>query len=535
MSRSLSSYERKLLSEILENNKNGTVFGASYIFDDSVTADEHIWDDDNDTLAATRVESRSTKKPALSLTLPLVTRALKSLIEKNPEMYTTVNDLLEFAPLKEIRTPDVISVVTFDNEKDEKVNCHSGGPPPYLIRHILKNDVFQPGSNKPLWNLYLIDESQLVFHCQDILFDIFSAANFHKLFLKELIAVCRPQQSYEKPLEYLFQLQKSFENNYSVPKSIYDNLKLHLPATRPELLNLQTQSFFKSIFCNAVKKPLDFIQMPITSITNSSSNSDNSTTIISQEGNQLKLFRTRYTNILTSATSNCGHTIFGSVSNERFNYLNSVVKNEKICLRSFIAAITMLCLKPMVKSFNGTLIFSMPMNLRDSMNEKRDFGLVYKDIRVECPLSMIDDKQCSVPGLNESDPEYNEKLLEIQFQQIATYVTESIEQRMSTWKKYGYNDNDMKRMKFTKYDEKFAPNTRLIKINDVSEVSFDDNDIRFPHIKSPGFTTSLSQNTLMSLSYTHCEEDGLNICIHYPDGYNMENFVDCFESFMEEQ
>lgn len=49
MSRSLSSYERKLLSEILENNKNGTVFGASYIFDDSVTADEHIWDDDNDT------------------------------------------------------------------------------------------------------------------------------------------------------------------------------------------------------------------------------------------------------------------------------------------------------------------------------------------------------------------------------------------------------------------------------------------------------------------------------------------------------
>lgn len=530
MSRPLSSYEKKLLSQILENNKNGTVFGASYVFEnDAVAATE--WVDDNDTLAATRSDNCVSKN---GLALPLVTRVLKNLIQKYPELYTTVSSNLDFEPLKSIRTPDVLSVVTFDNEKDEKINCHSGGPPPYLICHILKNDGFQPGSNRPLWNLYLLDESQLVFHCQDILFDIFSAANFHQLFLKELAkTINSTADDSGKPLECLFKLDTQLARNYNLPKSIYDNLKLHFPATKPELFNLQTQSFFKSISFNAVKKPLDFIQLPITSY-NTPNNDSESTTIISQEGNQLKLFRTRYTNILTSATSNCGHTIFGSVPNERFKYLNSVVQQERICLKSFIAAITMLCLKPMIKSFNGTLIFSMPMNLRNSIPGSGEFGLVYKDIRVECPLSLIDDSLFG-PASNKSDTsEYNEKLLEHQFKEIANHVTSNINQRMSSWKKYGYNDNDMKRMKFDNYDEKMSPNTRLIKINDVSQISFDD-CAKFPHIKSPGFTTSLSPNCLMSLSYTHCQEDGLNICIHYPDGYNMETFVDCFQSFIEEQ
>lgn len=534
MSRPLSSYEKKLLAQILENNKNGTVFGASYIFENDASITTTEWVDDSATLAATRSNSQVSKRGAKSLTLPLVTRTLKNLIQKYPELYTTVSNNLDFEPLKSIRTPDVLSVVTFDNEKDEKVNCHSGGPPPYLIRHILKNDGFQPGSERPLWNLYLIDESQLVFHSQDILFDVFSAAKFHQLFLKELVDVTNKSEELEKPLEFLFQLDNQTAKNYNLPKSIYDSLKLHFPATKPELLNLQTQSFFKSFFFNAVKKPLDFIQLPMTSHTGSS-NEDESTTFISQEGNQLKLFRTRYTNILTSATSNCGNTIFGSVPNERFNYLNSVVQQEKICLRSFIAAITMLCLKPMIKSFNGTLIFSMPMNLRDSIPGASEFGLIYKDIRVECPLSMIDDSLFGPAPNNSENSDYNEKLLEHQFKQIATHVTESIHQRMSSWKKYGYNDSDMKRMKFDNYDEKMSRNTRLIKINDVSQISFDENNAKFPHIKSPGFTTSLSPNCLMSLSYTHCEEDGLNICIHYPDGYNMETFVDCFQSFIEEQ
>ncbi|KAL3231133.1 Uncharacterized protein RNJ44_00772 [Nakaseomyces bracarensis] len=531
MSRPLSSYEKKLLSQILETNKNGTVFGASYIFDEgNVTTTE--WVDDSDTLAATRSNTAFSKRGPKSLTLPLVTRTLKNLIQKYPELYTTVSNSLEFEPLKSIRTPDVLSVVTFDNEKDEKINCHSGGPPPYLIRHILKNGGFQPGSNRPLWDLYLIDESQLVFHSQDILFDIFSAAKFHQLFLKELISTSQEEEC-ENPLEFLFKLDNTTTKNYTLPRSIYDNLKLHFPATKPELLNLQTQSFFKSFFFNAVKKPLDFIQSPITN--HNGSNEGEATTFISQEGNQLKLFRTRYTNILTNATSNCGNTIFGSVPNERFNYLNSVVQQEKICLRSFIAAITMLCLKPMIKSFNGTLIFSMPMNLRDSISGSSEFGLVYKDIRVECPLSLIDDSAFGPAPSTADNSEYNEKLLEHQFKEIANHVTNSINQRMSSWKKYGYNDSDMKRMKFDNYDEKMSRNTRLIKINDVSQISFDDNSVKFPHIKSPGFTTSLSPNCLMSLSYTHCEEDGLNICIHYPDGYNMETFVDCFQSFIEEE
>lgn len=500
--RSLGSVEKKVLSQTLEGHRNGVVFGAMY----SSTTEE--WSDDATLL--TYKDSR--------LNMSLLTRALNKLISEHVELYTSINEKLEFAPVKRIKADEVIKNITFDSYKDELVNCRFGAPP-YLLRHIFNQTNFQPGSGSVLWSLYVVDETLVIFHGHDVLFDIFSAANFHKLFLETLNSI--PKDG--KELSTVFKFDQAVLPHF--PRSIFDNAKLHLPAMAADLLNMQTQSFFKSIYFNAFKKPLDYL---------------NSTPY-----QQLKEYRTRYGDILRTDNNLCGTTIFGNIPAARFSHLNEIVKQQNICLRSFICGITMLCLKPMVKNFTGSITFSLPINLRSSIEESSDFGLFFKNIRVECPLSLIDDKNfkgltlyngydSSNVKLSETDPKYKEHLLEYQFKQITDHVVGMLKQRLRAWEKFGFNDDDIKRMKFS-LEEK-TENTKLIQINDVSDITTFSNKHgtgRFS-VRELNLTQSLSPSQFMSLSYTHNEDNGLNICIHYPEGYNMEPFVECFQSFIEE-
>lgn len=499
--RSLGGFEKKILSQSLEGHRNGVVFGAMY----STTPEE--WSDDATLL--TYKDSR--------LNLSLLSRTLAKMISDHVELFTTINEKLEFAPVKEIKAEEVINAVTFGSYKDEFVNCRFGAPP-YLLRHIFNQTTFQPGSGNVLWQIYVVDETLVVFHGHDVLFDIFSAANFHKIFLQTLNSISKSGSK----LSTIFKLEKAVLPPF--PKSIYDNAKLRLPAKAADLFNLQTQSFFKSLYFNAVKKPLDYIN--------------------SNPPQQLKEYRTRYADILRTDNNLCGTTIFGRILPKRLESLDCIFKQQNICLKSFVCGITMLCLKPIVKNYTGSITFCVPVDLRSSLEASSEFGMFYKDIRVECPLSLIDDKNfnsltvyngydSSAVKMPEKDPGYKEQLLEYQFKQVTDHVVAALRQRMKAWEKFGFNDDDIKRMKFGSDDT--ATNTKLIQINDVSDIPVDaheDISGKF-HMRELNMTQSLKPGQLMSLSYTHSEK-GLDICIHYPDGYNMESFVECFQSFIED-
>lgn len=499
--RSLSSVEKKVLSQSLEGHRNGVVFGAMY----STTPEE--WSDDATLL--TYKDSR--------LNVSLLSRALAKLISEHVELYTTITEGLEFAPAKEIKADDVINTITFDSYKDELVNCRFGAPP-YLLRHIFNQTIFQPGSGNVLWELFVVDETLVIFHGHDVLFDVFSAANFHKLFLETLNSI--PKKG--KELSTIFKLDRAVLPRF--PKSIYDSAKLRLPAKAADLFNLQTQSFFKAIYVNALKKPFNYLN--------------------SNPPQQLKEFRARYADILRTDNNLCGTTIFGNIPPERLERLNCLFKQQDICLKSFFCGMTMLCLKPIVRNFTGTITFCIPADLRSSLEDSSEFGMFYKDIRVECPLSLIDDQNfsgltvyngydSSNVKLSEKDPKYREQLLEYQFKKVTDHVGTILRQRMKTWEKFGFNDDDIKRMRFS-HEEK-NNNTKLIQINDLSDIKIGADNVldgKF-HVRELNVTQSLRPGQLMSLSYTHSEK-GLNICIHYPDSYNMESFIECFQSFIED-
>ncbi|SMN18901.1 similar to Saccharomyces cerevisiae YPL272C Putative protein of unknown function [Maudiozyma saulgeensis] len=521
--RVLSSFEKRLLTQSIENKRNGTTFAASY------SSCNENWDDDI-TLSTVR-DSR--------LTLPILTHALQRLISKNIELALTINENIEFELLKKIKTDSIIKLVQFGSFKDEKVNCHAGAPP-YLLRHIYNNSKFTPGSQQPLWELYIVDESLVIFHGQDVLFDSFSGANFHKLLMEEINQVIlnhKPDVELNK-LDYIFNRNEIY-TDVSLPKSIYDNPKIHLPAKTTDLFNLQTQSFFKSIFFNTVKKPLDVL--PFFGSNDEEVHYKN-----------LEEYKSiGELNELESETNLCGTTVFGTISKERFNYLHSIVEQENICFRSLICGITMLCLKPLVQNFDKSITFSMEIDLRDQVNKSeeatKNFGLYYKEIRVECPLSLIDDEkfmksdeeEADAKTLNEDDSEQMEKLLEFQLKNVTNHVKTVIEENMKRFEKSGFNDDDIRRMKYSNTDEFTSEKEqeKVINICDTSDIVLGATNNKREglfNLKNTSFTKSLKKNEYMSLCYSYCNDSGLNLCIHFSDSYNMENFVECFQSFIEE-
>ncbi|CCE65596.1 hypothetical protein TPHA_0M00180 [Tetrapisispora phaffii CBS 4417] len=499
--RALGGYEKKVLAQTIEGRRNGVVFSSQITFNKK--SDEFA--DDNATLYTGRSVNEVSLKSVLCA-------ALQNIICNHVELYTTINDRLYFTPVLQIETNDVIKTISYDKSKDKALMKDQISDK--LLRHIFNKCDFKPNNGKPLWQFSIANDSTMIFHGHDVLFDIFSTANFEKYLLKEMNDVLNSNQKL-KTVKTLFKFdaERSLTN---YPRSIYENPKLHLPALTSDLLNLQTQSFFKTIYQNTLKKPIDLI---------TSANSNNN--------NQLSEYRTRNTDILSGANSLCGRTVLGEISLERYQHLKMLVEQENISLRSFISAITMVCLKPIVKNFDGSIIFSIPVNLRSLIADSSDFGLFYKNIKVECPLELInDEKYYTNPEVLHSMQ--NNSLLEIQFERISRHVSDVISQRMKAWEKFGFNDDDIKRMKFSN-DEKtgIAP---IIQINDVTEISFDfgnDNISYSFSVNNLNFTKSLSCNEFMSLFYSHNAQGGLNICIHYPDGYNMEAFVECFQSFIE--
>lgn len=159
--RPLSSFEKKILTQSLNDQRNGTIFSSTYSKSLSRENDAD-WHSDEVTLGT------NSSKDDSRLTLPLIATTLKRLIKSQPALFATVNEEWEFEPLKQLKTSDIVNVIEFETIKDKEVNCHWGVPPPYLLRHAFNKTRFVPGSNKPLWTLYVIDEALLVFHGHDV-------------------------------------------------------------------------------------------------------------------------------------------------------------------------------------------------------------------------------------------------------------------------------------------------------------------------------------------------------------------------------
>ncbi|CCH58512.1 hypothetical protein TBLA_0A07220 [Henningerozyma blattae CBS 6284] len=496
--RPLSSVEKRFLGNSLESEtRHGSVCSGKWVSNSLDISDD-----------ATLLSSKD--KP---LTISLVSRALKILISNHIEMFTTINKNSEFQLLDKINTSDVLHSICFENKKDELVNCHSGAPP-YLINYIFSLPYFQPDSKKPLWQLFIVNSSLVVFYGDDTLFDIFAVANFIKLLFEIINSL--PYENKEIQDDIIFKLPNIRNiSKINFPKSIYDNPMLHLPATKPELFNLQTQSFFKSIYLNTFKKSFDYLnftqQTPI---------------ILARNHNISK----NYNEILHLNSIVKSELVTGNVSMERYLQLLKLIDAEKIDLKSFFCSIIIMCLKFMITCFDGSIIFKIPYNLRSMQNLRdkenhnsssgpedsaNELGIIYKDIYVEVPLKLIEKIG-------------NEDVVEEQFKIVCNYINESIQKRIKAWEKNGFNDDDIKRMKFG-----YEQVGNIIEVNDLTSLDLSCSKDSLFHIEDLSLTRNLKKNQILSLSFASNNYNGLNLCINYSTEYKMKDFIDCFQSFME--
>lgn len=571
--RGLSGYEQKLLHKTVKKFSNGTVFGAHYDFLSDIPTSmprndsENFYNNGMNNFASTAntnnkiwLEKEATVTPRSSIdsnrsnmsspncsivstdsglstmsssntafssntitpnslknfNKEVLLKAIKNLINNHIELALAISERGDWYILKEIEFNQIISTIQFDTLKDEEINCHLGAPP-YLLRHIFNQNCFKLGD--PLWKIFILDNSMIYFHGQSPLFDIYSCANFHNLLLIELNKVIGEQnekienngKKCHKKKQTSWKITPQIEW-HSFPRSIFDNSAFYIPnCTRSNFFKMsfkeEKESLIKSIYFNTMKKPLSFLK-----------NTDNSLTkkIIKVE---------KYEDLLDSGSELCGRTVFGTISIERFNYLNDIVTENKINFKSFIVGLVMLCLKPSISDFNDKpLLFSIRTNLRNLVKDSRDLGLYYKDIRISVPLSLINNE--NYPDVHPEDPDYDKKINEIQFNFITRHVNEYINRRIDQYKLDGPIDSDLCTMK-----KEFDPTT-YIQINDLSQIHIA-NDLPYK-INNFNFTTSLNIYERMSISYTVCGENGLNLCVHHSENSNFDTFVQNLQYFLED-
>lgn len=509
LARPLSEVEKTIALETLNNKRNGILSAVVFSSDQ----EEALREDDTATLASIR---------SYRVGSSLIKKALQLLVYENPELQVCINDDLKYEQIKTINYHDVLNKLDFDNVIDEKINCYHSIPL-YLLREIFNKTKFE--LNKPLWRMFIVDENMLVFHGHESLFDNFSVMNLQKKLYNTIGTLQSKKNDQQQSGQVLF--ESKFAKHFDFPKSIFDSSKLYLPAVAKDLLQLQTQSFFKNVYLQTIKKPIDFF---------------NSTP-------QYEILNHK-TSIVFNFNDLCGNTVFGNISPSQFQNLKKALELENITLKTFMASLSMMCLQPFTASMNKDdfISFCFPIDLRkDLLYYEKDNaslgGLVYKKIIVECPLAMISDsaydnatfhngydpKNVKIP---KADPKFAEKLFEYKFNQVAAHIQSSVDQRVKVWKRNKFNDDDFKRMKFGKKD---AQEQKYFEINDLTDFKLEPKGGKTSEKYKPKeifFVKSENPESFMSLSFTYCELSGMNICIQYPEGYNMDDYVSNFETLI---
>ncbi|AAS51245.2 ACR018Cp [Eremothecium gossypii ATCC 10895] len=486
--RSLTSAEKARYAEVRAGLRNGSLFAVTYGFD---RREQETWSDSS-TLMSSRCGCLREHQ---------ISSALRSMIRENVEMCVTVTDGPKFAPVSRIEYDDVVRVIEFQTYKDEAIACHDGIPP-YVARHILNKSKFEAG--KPLWEVYIADGSMVIFHCHNVLFDLFAAGNFHVRF-QQALQRCEKNEPHNETL-FVYEggpLQLPIDPDAcSLP-----GVDVPYPASSPFV------SFVKNV-CRYALKPFGALASAVTP---------------SLRLNRSSLGRKPF--LLTlDKESLYGTTVSGYLNSKKLDSLLKLISKEEVCVRSFLCAITLLSLKPLIRNFDGSIAFSIPLDLRTESHKTTPFGFQSKRILVDCPLALIDDRvfeslfnrpsKQRKTKLDKNSPKFSEGLLEYQFKRVTTHVMKSLTAQTS-------GDWTGKR----KYSKCQLRKKKIIEINVVDMGTSP--SARF-QIKNMNFTDSLGSETFMSLSCALMRGVGMNMCMHYLERDSMDMFVDCFQTFLDE-
>lgn len=504
--RNLSEIERWFAEETFQSKRNGIISASIY----TCREEEEMLKDDTATLSSVK-----TVRLAGGEKCTLIKLALKYLIQENVILQLTLNSEAKLQSLEKICTKDVLTKLDFPSLVDEKIECYHSLPLP-LLKEIFNNEPFLV--NKPLWRLFIIDENMLIFHGNETIFDAFSMMNIQRAMQ---VAINKAKHDLINVTGNIEDIETLFINrNYSnlkIPKSVYDSGKLFIPSIGRDILNSQTQFFFKKIYTDGIKKSIDILRG-------------------SQPTNQLQIH-----NLYNQYSDLCGNSVFGNIPTEKYNRLKSFLYNEDISLKSFIATIVMMCLDVSKSSEQSDILFQFPHNLRKDSKAELDL-LNFKNILVKCPVSYVttknfldfdfyngyDPKNVRFPL---EDPEFKEKLLDFNFEQISRLFESNIRARVNASNRSGLNDDDIKRMKMT------ASNTylidKVIEINDLSEESLEIPKESNYILKDAFFVKSSNPHAFLTVSLTSTKMNGLNITLTYPEGYDMDEFILKFEDTID--
>ncbi|KAL6929518.1 hypothetical protein ACO0SA_000921 [Hanseniaspora valbyensis] len=509
--RNLSEVERIFALETFQCKRNGIISASVY----TCKEEEDMLKDETATLSTIK-----SVRVAGGEKCSLIKQALTLLISENSALQVCINEELKFCVLDKINVKDVLTKLDFENLVDEKISCYHSLPLP-MLKEIFNKFTFDFG--KPLWRVYLVDENMIIFHGNECLFDDFSMMMLQSK-MQDCIKRVRLQQDCDlnKDVEVLFKLDKNKDLNF--PKSIYDSGKLFIPSIGREIFNSQAQFFFQKIYKDTIKKPLDFL-------TGSSMLSH------AHDGH----FLNKYNDL-------CGNSIFGNLTPEQYTKLKCFLDKENLTLKSFIATLTMISLdfdssKNKEKcADNKDLIFQFPFNLRDKASNDKLETLNFKNITIKCPLKYATDKNFLEHDFYNGydpknirfsidDPDFKEKLMDFNFDQISQLIESQLNTRIKAWQKSGLNDDDFKRMKMMA--SKNFTLDKCIEINDLTDFKLEVPDKSSYLLKDLFFIKSANPQTFISISLTATEISGLNLAISYPEGYDLDDFVMNFETTLK--
>ncbi|CUS21744.1 LAQU0S03e09758g1_1 [Lachancea quebecensis] len=503
--RSLTPNEKTILCETATGVKNGVLFSATYYKNSSNKSFN-----DNETL-------RSNKNQRLSDSV--IWKALLKVIKEHAELRCAITTNLEFEPVDKIDFEDVVRKVEFDCYADEQVNCYNGVPP-YLLRHIFDKCHFTLGQKQPLWQLFVIDGTMVVFHGHDVLFDAFAAANFHKLFLQALNSL---SESCSSP-------RLAFKNGKilpTLPRSLFQKQEFPTASSVTEAFYSQSQAILRSLYNLAIKKPLRFIE---------SGRLEHSTEQRSDKSGPMSY-----------PVQLCGTVVFGTISTPRFKKLKGILDDQKISMNTFIISATLFCLQPVLNSSENKITFCLPINLRGLIPWSSPLGIYHRNILIECPLGTTSRSNKGSAGSYISNPELLEGMTlsdadltntdqsdpESIFERTATHVSNELRTALQELETGKFSDMDLVKMEQEARFHAAASGSKVVEINDLSEINLSSVKSSQYVVEDICATKSRCNNTFMSISYSFSSACGLNLGIHYSEDCEMNYFVESFEAFLD--
>ncbi|XBW34707.1 hypothetical protein QEN19_000274 [Hanseniaspora menglaensis] len=506
--RNLSEVEKLFAQQTIQSKRNGIISASVY----TCLEEEDMLKEETATLTSIK-----SLRVAGGPECHLIKKALKMLIHENEVLQVCVNKDLKFDILSVIEFDDVFTKLDFDSLIDEKLSCYHSLPLP-LLKEIFNKMNFD--FEKPLWRVYVVDENMIIFHGNECLFDNFSMMILQKKMQECLIKV--KIQSKEKLDMQDKKIIFKSSNNSSVKfsKSIYDSGKLYIPSVGRKIFNSQAQFFFKKIYKDVIKKPIELLTGTVSDITNCD--------VLSNKYNDL-----------------CGNTVFGNLNVNEYNNLKQFLVKENLSLKSFIATVAMMCFDFDLEAtknkhfVNNELAFQFPFNIRKNDPSAQLDTLNFKNITIACPLKFATDKNfieydfyncydANNVRFPLDDPEFKEKLLDFNFEQISELFESSLNAREKAWRRCGLNDDDFKRMKMMASDNFVL--AKAVEINDLTEFNLEMPLNSNYLLKDLFFIKSANPQNFISISLTTTTLSGLSISITYPDGYELDDFVIKFEA-----